>query len=141
MGGIITILGHESASLIQSGGYPSGRAEADQTLNIYAAKMAFMMSTCTITLQLVAQSALWIIESVSAAAENDTLKVRLQAAVQCLDVARVRRDQIHTPEVVMHQAFGKDGSLVRVEVVVTVGDLRGKWGFAVSVSFALADVV
>jgi len=74
---------------------------------------------------------LWIIESASAAAQNDTLKVRLQAAVQCLDIARVRRDQIHTPEVVVNQAFGKDGSLVRVEVVVTVGDLRGKWGFAV----------
>ena len=52
-GGIITILGHEPENLIQSGGYALGRAEAFQTLNIYAAKMAgvFMMSTCTVTLQ------------------------------------------------------------------------------------------
>jgi hypothetical protein len=52
-GGIITVLGHESASLIQSGSYALGRAEAYQTLNIYAVKMAgvFMMATCTISLQ------------------------------------------------------------------------------------------
>jgi len=52
-GGIITILSHASSSLIQSGGYALGRAEAYQTLNIYAAKMAgvFMMATCTISLR------------------------------------------------------------------------------------------
>lgn len=52
-GGIITVLGHESASLVQSGSYALGRAEAYQTLNIYAVKMAgvFMMATCTISLQ------------------------------------------------------------------------------------------
>ena len=52
-GGIITILSHASPSLIQSGGYALGRAEAYQTMNIYAAKVAgvFMMSTCTISLQ------------------------------------------------------------------------------------------
>jgi hypothetical protein len=50
-GGIITVLGHESTSLLQSGRYALGRAEAYQTLNIYAAKMAgvFMISTCTIS--------------------------------------------------------------------------------------------
>ena len=49
-GGIITILSHDSARLIQSGSYALGRAEAYQTLNIYAVKMAgvFMMATCTI---------------------------------------------------------------------------------------------
>jgi hypothetical protein len=53
MGGIITVLGHERAGLIQSGSYYLGRAEAYQTMNIYAAKMAgvFMMATCTITLR------------------------------------------------------------------------------------------
>jgi hypothetical protein len=52
-GGIITILSHASPSLIQSGGYALGRAEAYQTLNIYAAKMAgvFMMATCIISLR------------------------------------------------------------------------------------------
>jgi hypothetical protein len=52
-GGIITILGHDSARLIQSGSYALGRAEAYQTLNIYAVKMAavFMMATCTISLR------------------------------------------------------------------------------------------
>jgi hypothetical protein len=51
--GIITVLGHDPAGLIQSGSYYLGRAEAYQTMNIYAAKMAgvFMMATCTITLQ------------------------------------------------------------------------------------------
>ena len=51
--GIITVLGHERATLIQSGSYYLGRAEAYQTMNIYAARMAgvFMMATCTITLQ------------------------------------------------------------------------------------------
>ena len=51
--GIITVLGHEPAALIQSGSYYLGRAEAYQTMNICAAKMAgvFMMATCTITLQ------------------------------------------------------------------------------------------
>jgi len=51
--GIITVLGHDQAAFIQSGSYYLGRAEAYQTMNIYAAKMAavFMMSTCTITLQ------------------------------------------------------------------------------------------
>ena len=53
MAGIITVLGHERAALIQSGSYYLGRAEAYQTMNIYAAKMAgvFMMATCTMTLQ------------------------------------------------------------------------------------------
>jgi len=52
-GGIITILSHDSARLIQSGSYALGRAEAYQTLNIYAVKMAgvFMMATCTISLR------------------------------------------------------------------------------------------
>jgi hypothetical protein len=52
VGGIITVLGHERA-LIQSGSYDLGRAEAYQTMNIYAAKMAgvFMMATCTMMLQ------------------------------------------------------------------------------------------
>lgn len=51
--GIIIVLGHERTGLIQSGSYYFGRAEAYQTMNIYAAKMAgvFMMATCTITLQ------------------------------------------------------------------------------------------
>jgi len=51
--GIITVLGHDRAAFVQSGSYYLGRAEAYQTMNIYAAKMAgvFMMSTCTITLQ------------------------------------------------------------------------------------------
>ena len=51
--GIITVLGHERADLIQSGSYYLGRAEAYQTMNVFAAKMAgvFMMATCTITLQ------------------------------------------------------------------------------------------
>lgn len=51
--GIITVLGHERAALIQSGSYYLGRAEAYQTMNNYAAKMAgvFMMATCTMTLQ------------------------------------------------------------------------------------------
>jgi hypothetical protein len=51
--GIITILDREPAGLIQSGSYYLGRAEAYQTMNIYAAKMAgvFMMATCTITLR------------------------------------------------------------------------------------------
>jgi hypothetical protein len=53
MGGIITVLGHERVDLIQSGSYYLGRAEAYQTMNIYAAKMAgvFMTATCTISLQ------------------------------------------------------------------------------------------
>jgi hypothetical protein len=53
MAGIITVLGHERAGLIQSGSYFLGRVEAHQTMNIYASKMAgvFMTSTCTITLQ------------------------------------------------------------------------------------------
>ena len=53
VGGIITVLGHESANLIQSGSYALGRAEAYQTLNIYAIKMAgvFMMATCTVSLR------------------------------------------------------------------------------------------
>jgi hypothetical protein len=52
-GGIITILSHAPASLIQSGSYALGRAEAYQTLNVYAVKMAgvFMMATCTISLK------------------------------------------------------------------------------------------
>ena len=52
-GGIITILTHDSARLIQSGSYALGRAEAYQTLNIYAVKMAgvFMIATCTISLR------------------------------------------------------------------------------------------
>ena len=52
-GAIITILSHASASLIQSGSYALGRAEAYQTMNIYAVKMAgvFMMATCTISLK------------------------------------------------------------------------------------------
>jgi hypothetical protein len=52
-GGIITILSHDPAGLIQSGGYALGRAEAYQTLNIYAVKMGgvFMMATCTISLR------------------------------------------------------------------------------------------
>jgi hypothetical protein len=51
--GIITVLAHERAGLIQSGSYYLGRAEAYQTVNIFGAKMAgvFMMATCTITLQ------------------------------------------------------------------------------------------
>jgi len=51
--GIITVLDHERAGLIQSGSYHLGRVEAYQTMNIYAAKMAgvFMMATCTITLR------------------------------------------------------------------------------------------
>ena len=53
VGGLITVLGHDQAGLIQSGSYYLGRTEAYQTMNIYAAKMAgvFMMATCTITLQ------------------------------------------------------------------------------------------
>jgi hypothetical protein len=52
-GGIITVLSRESANLVQSGSYALGRAEAYQTLNIYAVKMAgvFMMATCTISLR------------------------------------------------------------------------------------------
>lgn len=52
-GGIITVLSHVSSSLIQSGSYALGRAEAYQTLNIYAVKMAgvFMTTTCTISLR------------------------------------------------------------------------------------------
>jgi hypothetical protein len=51
--GIITVLGHDPAALIQSGSYYLGRAEAYQVMNIYATKVAgvFMMATCTITLQ------------------------------------------------------------------------------------------
>jgi hypothetical protein len=53
VGGIVTVLGNERVGLSQSGSYYLGRAEAYQTMNIYAAKMAgvFMMATCTITLQ------------------------------------------------------------------------------------------
>ena len=53
LGGIITVLGSEQAALLQSGSYYLGRAEAYQTMNFYAAKMAgvFMMATCTIALQ------------------------------------------------------------------------------------------
>jgi hypothetical protein len=52
-GGIITILSHASSGLIQSGSYALGRAEAYQTLNIYAVRMAgvFMMAACTISLR------------------------------------------------------------------------------------------
>ena len=52
-GGLITILAHDSARLIQSGSYALERAEAYQTLNIYAVKMAgvFMIATCTISLR------------------------------------------------------------------------------------------
>jgi hypothetical protein len=51
--GIVTVLGHEPADLIQSGSYYLGRVEAHQIMNIYATKMAgvFMISTCTITLR------------------------------------------------------------------------------------------
>jgi hypothetical protein len=51
MQGIITVLGRERAGLIQLGSYDLGRADAHQTMNIYAARMAgvFMMATCTIT--------------------------------------------------------------------------------------------
>lgn len=53
VGGIIIVLNHDSARLVQSGSYALGRAEAYQTLNIYAVKMAgvFMVATCTISLQ------------------------------------------------------------------------------------------
>jgi len=52
-GGIITVLGSGSENLIQSGAYALGRAEAYQTTNIYAIKMAgvFMISTSTISMQ------------------------------------------------------------------------------------------
>ena len=51
--GIVTVLGHEPADLLQSGSYYLGRVEAHQIMNIYATKMAgvFMISTCTITLR------------------------------------------------------------------------------------------
>jgi len=52
-GGIITVLGHEPSSLIQSGSYALARAEAYQTLNIYAVRMAgvFMISASTLQLR------------------------------------------------------------------------------------------
>jgi hypothetical protein len=57
-GGIITILGPESASLIQSGSYALGRAETYQAFNIYAVKMAgvFMMATCTLSMDYLGNS-------------------------------------------------------------------------------------
>jgi hypothetical protein len=53
VGGVITVLSHERAVLIQSASYDLGRAEAYQTNNVYAAKTAgvFMIATCTIALQ------------------------------------------------------------------------------------------
>src|SRR5271167_3713707 len=52
-GGILTVLGHESANLVQSGAYALGRAQTYLTMNIYAMKMAgvFMISTSTISLR------------------------------------------------------------------------------------------
>jgi hypothetical protein len=60
--GIITVLGHERAALIQSGSYYLGRAEAYQTTNIYAAKMAdiLMMSTCANPDLTALDSAAWL---------------------------------------------------------------------------------
>jgi hypothetical protein len=53
-GGLIGILGKGSENLIQSGTYALSRAEIQQTMNIYAMKMAgvFMISTSTISLQI-----------------------------------------------------------------------------------------
>jgi hypothetical protein len=52
-GGIIMVLGSGSANLIQSGAYVLARAEIQQTMHIYAMKMAgvFMTSTSTISVQ------------------------------------------------------------------------------------------
>jgi hypothetical protein len=52
-GGLILTLGRGSENLIQSGTYALGRAEIQQTMNIYAMKMAgvFMITTSTISLQ------------------------------------------------------------------------------------------
>jgi len=47
--------------------------------------------------------------------------------------------QIHPPEIVMHQAFGEGGSLVRIEVVVTIVDLRGERLLEVADGFAEAE--
>jgi hypothetical protein len=53
-GGLIGILGKGSENLIQSGTYALSRAEIQQTMNIYAMKMAgvFMITTSTISLQI-----------------------------------------------------------------------------------------
>jgi hypothetical protein len=52
-GGIITVLASGSENLIQSGAYALGRAEIDQSMHIYAMKMArvFMITTSTISLR------------------------------------------------------------------------------------------
>jgi hypothetical protein len=52
-GGIISVLGSGSESLINSGAYALGRAEIAQTMHIYAMKMAgvFMITTSTISLR------------------------------------------------------------------------------------------
>jgi hypothetical protein len=52
-GGIIMVLRSGSANLIQGGAYVLARAEIQQTMHIYAIKMAgvFMISTSTISLQ------------------------------------------------------------------------------------------
>jgi hypothetical protein len=52
-GGIITVLASGSESLIQSGAYALGRPEIDQSMHIYAMKMAgvFMITTSTISLR------------------------------------------------------------------------------------------
>jgi hypothetical protein len=52
-GGILRLLGTGSENLIQSGTYALGRAEIQQTMEIYAVKMAgvFMITTSTISLQ------------------------------------------------------------------------------------------
>ena len=52
-GGILRVLGTGSRELIQSGAYALGRVEVNETMHIYAAKMAgvFMISTSTIARQ------------------------------------------------------------------------------------------
>jgi hypothetical protein len=52
-GGIIMVLRSGSENLVQSGAYALGRAEIQQTMHIYAMKMAavFMTTTSTIALQ------------------------------------------------------------------------------------------
>ncbi len=52
-GGIITVLRSGSESIIQTGAYALARAEIQQTMHIYAMKMAavFMTTTSTISLQ------------------------------------------------------------------------------------------
>jgi hypothetical protein len=52
-GGILRLLGTGSENLIQSGTYALGRAEIQQTMEIYEVKMAgvFMITTSTISLQ------------------------------------------------------------------------------------------